>query len=268
MLSGVIDLYRAYFKNQFAVRVQYRVGMLLWALQVAATPVIYLAVWAGVAYAQGGEIGGYDARAFAGYYITLTFVRQMCAAVGPYLYQYRIQRGVLSGMLMLPTHPIHRDIAENLSFKASTVAMLLPVCAVLLLVFQGQLAPSWWSALLFFPALILAAALRFAIAYAICMAAFWTTRLDAFSAMYVTASTLLGGVAAPTDLLPAWMESLAVVLPFRYVFALPVELAIGRVSLPDALSGIGLQIGWLIVFTLLAWWGWRAGVRQYTAVDG
>jgi len=46
----------------------------------------------------------------------------------------------------------------------------------------------------------------------------------------------------------------------------PVELLLGRVTLTEALTGLGIQAAWVIIGLVLLRVVWRAGVRVYSAV--
>jgi ABC-2 type transport system permease protein len=49
--------------------------------------------------------------------------------------------------------------------------------------------------------------------------------------------------------------------------AFPVELALGRLTPRDALTGLAVQAIWFLLAYLLFRLVWRSGVRRYAAVD-
>jgi ABC-2 type transport system permease protein len=69
-------------------------------------------------------------------------------------------------------------------------------------------------------------------------------------------------------LMPDWLRTVAVVLPFRTAMGFPVELLMGRLDARQTVSGFAVGLGWLAVFALLYRIGWRHGVRRYQAVAG
>jgi ABC-2 type transport system permease protein len=118
-------------------------------------------------------------------------------------------------------------------------------------------------------AVALAVSLSFIMGYVVALFAFWATKLDALGEVYFGLGMFLGGRFAPLDALPPPVYWAAWVCPFRWVYAFPVELLMGRItSLQAALTGIVIQLVWLVVcvvgFRLL----WTVAVKRYTAVSG
>jgi ABC-2 type transport system permease protein len=181
-------------------------------------------------------------------------------------YDYRIREGLLSPALLRPVHPIHSDIADNVSSKAITLPFMLVVSAVLALVFRPQLSPQWWALAAAIPALVLAFFLRFLLEWTLAQAAFWTTRVSAINQSYFVMMLFLSGQVAPLALFPPWLQVTASILPFRWTLGFPVELLLGRLTPAEALIGLGVQAAWVLLAYVLMRLVWRAGIRLYTAV--
>src|SRR5512136_3201156 len=110
-MNRYIDFYLAQMKIAILQQLQYRAQNYFYMIGMIAEPVIYLVVWSTIANNQGGSVGGYTAGALAAYYIVWTLVRNMNIVFTPYGWEWRIQRGQLSGELLRPIHPIHGDVA-------------------------------------------------------------------------------------------------------------------------------------------------------------
>ena len=78
--------------------------------------------------------------------------------------------------------------------------------------------------------------------------------------------TILSGRLVPQALLPEWAQRIANVLPFHWSFGFPIEVIIGKLTLPEMMLGLGIQLGWLAVATVLFVVGWNAGIKRYSAV--
>jgi ABC-2 type transport system permease protein len=183
-----------------------------------------------------------------------------------YEYEYRIRKGTLSSALLKPVHPIHSDLADNASFKLITMPAMLVVAACLGLLFHPAVSFVPWAVVLFIPALLLSFFIRFALEWTLAQVAFWTTRVGAANQMYFTVMLFLSGQIAPLGLFPAPIQMIANVLPFRWTVGFPVELLLGRLSLSAALTGMAIQMAWVLVSLVLVRIVWRAGVRTYSAV--
>ena len=265
-MIGLADLYRAQFRTTLATQLQYRVALVIWLLGLVLSPVVYLAVWRAVATSQGGAVGGFTAGEFSAYFLATMVVNHATFTWIAWEFEYRVRQGTLSPLLLRPVHPVHRDVAENLSFKVLTLVVVLPVAGLLSLAFRPTVATTPWAVLAFVPALALAIALRFAVEWTLALAAFWLTRVEALNRLYFLAALFLSGQAVPLALLPAPVRLLADLLPFRWFIAFPVELLLGRLSPAGALLGFAAQAGWLAVAIALLRVVWGRGVRRYGAV--
>lgn len=265
-MKRLLDTYRAYFRTQFAIQLQYRVALLIWLIGLVLEPVIYLVVWATVARSSGGVVEGYRAGDFAAYFIVLMLVNHLTFTWIHWEYEWRIRQGMFSPLLLRPIHPIHKDIADNVTYKTITLVVMIPATAGLVLAFDPVFAPPAWAAAAFAPALALAFAVRFLFEWTLAMAAFWLTRVAAINQLYFIAFLFLSGRLAPLELFPDWLQTLALLLPFRWMVAFPVELLLGRLSPTDAAIGIAAQAAWLALSLGLLTVIWRAGIRRYSAV--
>jgi ABC-2 type transport system permease protein len=265
----VIDLfvlYRAQFKTTIAEQFQYRGALVIWLIGLILEPVIYLSVWSTVARSQGGSVDGFTAADFAAYYLVALVVSQATFTWIMWEMEYWIRQGTLSPLLVRPVHPIHRHIANNLTFKLLTMAVVVPVVAVLAIVFEPNFAISAWSAVAFVPALGMAMALRFAVEWTLASAAFWVTRVSAINQLYFVVFLFLSGFGVPLDLLPGPVRVVAEWLPFYRMLGFPVELLLRRLSPNQALIGFAAQLGWLAIAVTILNVVWARGVRQYSAV--
>jgi ABC-2 type transport system permease protein len=265
-----LNVYRANLKMAVAMMLQYRFVVLIWAVWGFVGPLISLAVWSAATAAKGGAISNAGAsfgRAdFAAYFLVFMIFGHLTMSWDAFEFAWMVRNGNLSPRLLKPLHPIHTDAAQNIAFKLTTSAMLLPVWVMLFVLLKPAPPQSWVSLALAVPAVVLAGVLRYLWQYSLAVIAFWTTRVEAINQLYFTLDSFLAGRIAPLALMPGWLGAAAYYSPFRGMGAFPVELALGRVPMAQILPGFALQIVWLaagiVVFRLL----WAAGVRQYSAV--
>ncbi|MBA2596231.1 MAG: ABC-2 family transporter protein, partial [Chloroflexia bacterium] len=135
-MTDLIVLYRAQLKTTIASQLQYRGALVIWIIGLILQPVIYLSVWSTVAESRGGNVDGFTASDFAAYYLTALVVSQASFTWIMWEMEYWIRQGNLSPLLVRPAHPIHQHVANNLTFKLLTMAVVAPVVVVLTFVFQ------------------------------------------------------------------------------------------------------------------------------------
>ena len=259
-------LYVQQFKTTLAMMFQYRASLVIWTIGQVLEPLVYLIVWSVVADSSGGSVGSYSSADFAAYFIVLMLVNQVTYTWIMYEFEYRVRKGNLSVLLLKPIHPIHSDIADNITSKIITLPIIVVIAIIFLFVFHASIAPAPWAILLFIPVLLIAFLVRFVLEWILALAAFWTTRVGAINQSYFVTLLFLSGQIAPLELLPQPVQVLSFLLPFRWLINFPVELLLGRLSFTDTLIGLGAQLGWLIVGIMLLRIIWKAGVKVYTAV--
>lgn len=245
---------------------QYRAPNLLLMLAMVVEPVIYLALWQTVARANGGAVQGWDANDIAAYYLVWTLVRQLNMSVSPYAMERKIQHGMLTVDLLRPLHPFHYDIARFVGWKITMMIYWAPIAALLSLAFR----PSWSAPPLAAPVFVVAALNAFVIRslymWLIGLITFWTTRAGAVFDMAVMLEMFLSGRLLPVDLLPGWAVQVSALLPFRWVFAFPIETAIGRLDTAEMLLGLVMQLVWIAAGIGCLRLVWPAVVRRFSAV--
>ncbi len=115
-------------------------------------------------------------------------------------------------------------------------------------------------------AIAMANLLNFLITFPIQLVSFWADNVWSLMVMHRFASALLGGMLAPLALFPDGARLVLEALPFRYLFAFPVETLMGRISPAQWAVGAAIGLGWCAVMTVVGRAVWRRGTLQYTGV--
>jgi ABC-2 type transport system permease protein len=265
-VKALVDLYVQQFKTTVVMMLQYRAALVIWMIGHVLEPLVYLIVWSIVSNTSGGSVGDYTTQGFAAYFIVLMLVNHVTYSWIMYTYEYRVREGGLSFMLLKPVHPIHSDIADNISAKLVTLPIMLLVAAGLAMIFKPSFTPVPWAIAAFIPALLMAFLVRFLLEWTLAQSAFWTTRTSAINQIYYVLVLFLSGQIAPITLFPYPIRMAATILPFRWMIGYPVELLLGRLTPSEALTGLAVQAVWLVLSLVLMRIMWRAGLRVYSAV--
>ncbi len=265
-MRRMLDFYLTTMKIAILQQFQYRVANYFYMIGMIAEPVIYLVVWSTVAEAQGGSVGGYTAGQFAAYYIVWTLVRNINIVFTPYGWEWRIQRGQLSGELLRPIHPLHGDVAYFAGWKVVVIILWLPLAAFLSLIFKPTLSPTWFEVGVFFVAIWGAYLIRTMLLSLLGMITFWTTRVSAIYELFFAVELVISGRLVPMSLMPEWVQRLANYLPFQWTFGFPIEALIGQLTPQELLGGLGVQALWILAGLVCVNIMWRFGIRRFSAV--
>jgi len=256
----------ALVKATWASWMQHRGFFYLVAFSWMIPLLVYLFVWS--AAASEGALGGLTPGELAGYYLALILVNQLTFASNNWTVGDAIRYGRMNVLLLRPLSPAYDALASEVAAKVVFTTFALPLVAVLALLLRPELHATWRDVLATVPALALAWALRFLWGYWLALLAFWSTRADALLSLQESLTFLLGGQVAPIALLPDLLQRAAVVLPFRYMAAFPVEILTGQLDTSQLWTGFAFQVGWLLVALILFVVMWRAGLKRYSAVGG
>ena len=95
--------------------------------------------------------------------------------------------------------------------------------------------------------------------------AFWFEDVQGFIRAVGVIVPVLSGAVVPLALMPPALAEVTAVQPFRFMVSFPMEVLLGGVTGTPVVGGFALQVGWLVVFVLLARGVWRRGLGSYAA---
>lgn len=256
----------ALIKNTWQSWLQHRGFFFLLAFGWMLPLLVYLFIWS--AAAGEGSLAGLTQESLAGYYLVLILVNQLTYSISNWTVGDNIRYGQINRWLLQPMSPLYHSLSSEIAGKVVFMLFSIPITALLAIIIQPRFNLTWSQGLLFIPAVLAAWALRFLWGYWLALLAFWATRADSLLALQDSFIFLFGGHLAPIALLPAWMRTIAQILPFRYMSAFPVEVLVGQLTTKEILVGFAYQAGWTVVAFILYRLVWTRGVRHYEAIGG
>lgn len=150
-------------------------------------------------------------------------------------------------------------IAQRLSGALLRCVPILLVSFLLPQPYGLKLPPSGSSLLLFVVTLALGLTVLVAISMFIYISVFYTLSPMGSLLMIGVLGEFFSGLIIPVPLMPSWLQPLVYALPFRYTADFPFRVYTGHIPVPEALSGILIQLVWLaILLTVGRLWMQRA----------
>ncbi|MFO0582577.1 MAG: ABC-2 family transporter protein [Anaeromyxobacter sp.] len=249
-----------------AESIAYRAEMIVWLLSTTM-PLVMLALMSAIA--REAPVGRFGQAEFAAYYLAALVVRLAAGAWVIWEINFEIRQGTLSYRLLRPIHPLVGWAASNVGTMPMRWLITLPIVA------GGVLAagPEHFThdplLLAMFPVAVMGGwAITFLAMAVIGSFAFRIDNSTALFEIWLGLYMLLSGYLLPLEFFPGWLAGAASWLPFRYMLAFPVELAVGLLTRADALRLLGLQAAWIAGLGVAAAVSWRAGVRRFGAFGG
>jgi ABC-2 type transport system permease protein len=260
-VRSVLRIARALFSSQYALMLEYRAEIVLWALS-GLLPLLMFSLWSN---APAGAASGLSPQAFARYFLAAFVVRQFTIVWVVYAFEEDNLLGRLSPYLLQPLPLVWRYVAAHLADQATRLPIVIIMVALFFLFVPSAFwIPSFGQFLLAVLAIQLGFWLNFLLHYAITLLCFWSERARALEKLLYMPYLFLSGLLAPLDLYPAALRTFALHTPFAAMLYLPAQLLSGGPV--DLLAGLLNAVSWLLLLLPLNLWLWRAGVRRYAAM--
>lgn len=116
------------------------------------------------------------------------------------------------------------------------------------------------------PSLLVANLLYYVMSLALQGVAFWADNVWSLMVAQRLLSAVLGGALFPLAMLPDGARRVFDVLPFRYLYADPIETILGRRDVVAWATGLLVALAWCAVFALLGRLVFRRGRLSYSGV--
>ena len=103
------------------------------------------------------------------------------------------------------------------------------------------------SLLLFVVTLILGLVLLVSISMMIYISIFKTMHPEGSVLAFAFVGEFFAGMTIPIPLMPLWLQNVTLYMPFRWTADLPLRVYSGHIGTQEALVGIAMQIGWILI---------------------
>ncbi|MGL5811492.1 MAG: ABC transporter permease [Nocardioides sp.] len=259
--------WRGLARASLQVALAYRGRMVLWVLS-GFFPLLLMAVWLTVV-AESGPPNGWTSGDFLGYYSAAAVMWNVASSHIVWEWDQDMRSGDLSNKLLRPVHPFLQYAAADLGQRTVLAAGLVPLWACAALVVPGlDYGADPALVLLTAASGVLAWALSVVMGQTVALLGFWSTQTTNIWMLWWGLGSFVSGWVAPVDLMPGWLRSVAVLLPFRSTIGFPAELISGRLNAVEIAAGFAVGAAWTAAFGLVYVIGWRHGVRRFQAVAG
>lgn len=265
-MTPLLRKVRVLFATRFAEMTEYRAEVIIWMLSGTLSLVMMLVWMAQAAAAPGGQIQGYSPSEFATYFLGIWAVGQLLVVWVAWELDQEVRQGTLSPKLLRPLDPFWLHYAAHVAERVVRFPAMLALIALFTWLAGARFSTDPRAYLAAFGLVALGFSARFLWEYCLGLLAFWTESSTSFQEVVWLVYAALGGMFAPLDFYPEWVQRVAVWTPFPYMLGLPAQLLAGKATLAQAGHGALVLTAWVIVFWGLRLAVWRAGLRRYGAV--
>lgn len=220
------------------------------------------------AYSEGGRVAGLTLNDVISY----TWATQSLISIGAGWIALDVAATISSGAVISDlSRPwnfygywLSRFVGER-GFNLLARGSLTYLIGVL---FFGARLPSAPETLAFAVAISLALLVSFAFSFIVNLSAFWLIDVSGVALLANVVLSFFSGFLLPLAFFPPPLATLAAVLPFQAITALPVQIFLGQISGADVARVLLLQVGWAIAMTMGGLLLMRAAIRKVVIQGG
>jgi ABC-2 type transport system permease protein len=214
------------------------------------------------------DVGGYDATDAVTYVWLAQALIMTVSVFGWGQLAQRITDGSIATDLARPLDPQRYWLAFDLGRAPYHFLYRgVPPFIVGALVFDLRY-PSAANAVAFVLSVALAVVVSLAFRFIYNSAAFWLLDIRGIITVSLVVSLFFSGMIMPLGFFPAWLLTIANVLPFRAMMQVPIDVYLGKYSGASLLGALALQAMWAFVLLGLGRLVFSAGTRKLVIQGG
>ncbi|GEM_PF-2843760 len=255
----------AFFKITLKETFTYRGVLLLWLLGWLLSFLTMYFLWQ--TSAVNGRVGSFSLNELISYYFIGVCVVVLCGWYPFYAIHEMIKNGSVVHFLLKPVDFFWYALGFELGWHSVNTLLYLGFLSLIIFFLKNQLVFNlfWWQLPSFLLSLAMAALISLEVNLILASATFWLTKSEGLGSLFWMAIFLLGGQAVPLDFFPQRWQALVAVLPFRFMYSLPLEVYLNRGVILGLPLSLLLGFFWIIALYLIFKFSWRKGCQVYTA---
>lgn len=242
-----------------------RANIVGWFMVGSIPSIVMVLVWFAI-LGERQNVSGFTRGDFLIYYIFITFGWYIVGGTFGQTTGNRIKNGAINITLLKPYDVVLGQGIQEQAWKVLSVLITFPFAAIILYLFRDIVQINFTpeqSILLIFSLVL--GGINFAFMEAIvALSAFWIVEMWPVDHVKDIFLSLFGGLLVPLALMPPAVLFLANLLPFKYMFYVPVSILLSKT--PNPLLDVGLQILYIVILFGFYKLIWRLGIRKYEAI--
>ena len=265
---------RISIEERLVYRGDFALGTLMRFLPIVTQVFLWGAVFSAIRASGDGEtrIVGYSYHDFIAYYLLTMVSRAFSSMPGLASGIARdIRDGTVKKYLIQPIDLIEFLLLYRVAHKLIyyTVA-LLPFGLVFFLCrgFFPDQPPDLTTILAYVASLLMAFLLGFFLEATIGMIGFWFLEVSSLLFVYMLFNFFFSGHMFPIDMLPGAWGTMVRIIPLQYLAYFPAAVFLGKVTGPDLVWGLAIQLFWVVFFIVASRTAFRYGVKRYSGFGG
>lgn len=255
------------FLLEFQVAFAIKSLSLVWFLTALVGPLLMLIFWGNATSSHGGSISGWNFSDFATYYLLIVLAGSLFLAHIESGLARDINRGDITLYLLKP-RPFYmfmllHETPWRIIQGAFTIITIFGIALFTTNTVHVTNSPSHFLYAIIM--MFLAYIMSFTFKMCVGLLGLWFTEVSGIIQLDDMIVTVCGGIIAPLIFVPLQFRVFLDFLPFVYILYYPIMTLLGKLNQSTEIKIIGIQILWLLIFSLIYKYLWFEGRKKYTA---
>jgi ABC-2 type transport system permease protein len=250
-------------KNFLAYSLWFWIGLLLNTIMM----MVFVYFWRGV-YANTTTIGGLDLQTTLNYILLAQIFNALTDTNMIWEFGTSIREGNIAHVLLRPVDVQGSYYVISLANAATGIVWQIPM-AVIATAFFGlrwSLDPAVWGAFLI--SALLGRTVLYFFDFLLSSLTFYTTEVWGLGVLIFGMGLFLSGALVPLEMMPDWLRTLVLALPFAQTLAVPISLLSGIQPLSEAPRLWLIQLAWIGGLMVASRLFYNFAVRKVTVQGG
>ena len=261
--KAYLYVYKVQILNSLAYKADVYINMIGQCIVMFATAFFWKALYVGHETVKGATVDDMLVYTIMSSILSILFTANVENRVGQ-----SVRKGTVATDMLKPINLFGIYFFEDLGNTTSLIfENVLPIL-IIGVIFIAVPAPAGVGAFLaFLLCVVISYLLNWLMAACYSTCAFVALHMGPLKAIKFHMIRLLSGSMIPLWFFPGWLSKILYCLPFPYIYQLPLDLYIGKITFMEALPRIGMQFIWLFLFWLLFCYLQRV-VTKHVLVQG
>ena len=264
-MKKYLQVLKITFQQEFA----YRLNFIMWRVRNVIQIFLLFFLWTSVFSDPARQFFGYDRSKILTYVFGILIIKAIVFSSRTIELSSIISDGTLALYLLKPINFFKYWFTADMASKILNLSFSFVETVLLFLILKPELffQSNPIYLLLFFISLSIAVLLFFTIVFLINMFSFWAPETGwALPFLFIVIiGDFLSGSVFPLDIFSKSVQNIFYSLPFPYLVFFPLQVYLGKLSIPTVINGMFISLGWLIVLWFSMKYVWERGMKKFSS---
>jgi ABC-2 type transport system permease protein len=218
-------------------------------------------------YSGKGAVAGVNETQMITYAVISTLMGLLMHTSVQDIIVQKIVTGDIAVDFIKPINPLFNWMSDDIGNNLSMFCLAFIPIILISLLFKPVLKLTLLTGILLLPSVILSFAILWVMFAAVGLLAFWFMELGNLGIVQGQVIRILAGSFIPLWFFPGWVQKISQYLPFQYIAQFPLSICIGKLTGREIIRGIGIQLFWFCLITIVLFFIWRKA-KKHVLVQG